>query len=47
MKKGVNGNILVAVELALNIMYSCTMVKLITSYIMGQKCSLCNYYVSI
>jgi len=47
MKKGVNGNILVAVELALYILYFCTIVNLITSYIMGQKCSLCNYYVSI
>jgi len=47
VKKGVNGKILVAVELVLYVTYSCTIVNLFMSYIMGQKCSLCNYYVSI
>lgn len=47
MKKGVNGKVLVAADLVLYITYSCTIVNLFTPYIMGQKCSLCNYYVSI
>lgn len=47
MKNGVNGKVLVAVELVLYIMYSFPIVNLLMSYIMGQKCSLCNYYVSI
>lgn len=45
MKEGVNGKILVAVDLVLYVTYSCSIVNLFTACVKGQKCSLYSYYV--